>query len=84
MSGQQIVNGVDIGASPSIPQDGLCPECREPFYRITMRTVVATQAVDGPIPTIERASVEGPLFTPCGHDARSCFPPATGVASPPR
>ena len=76
---EHIVNGVNIAASPAYPKDGLCPTCREPFFRVEVRTQVLIEHEDGSLSRpVEPVEPEGPLFVPCGHDARSCFPPARG------
>ena len=72
----QIVNGVNIGYSPSLPADGLCPTCREPFYTVEVSTPVLVETKAGTFERVEAPKIEGPYFVPCKHDARSCFPPA--------
>jgi hypothetical protein len=69
------VNGVNVGASPSYPTDWLCPTCREPFSGVEMSSTVLIEHLDGTKQAVQGMPV-GPYFTPCKHDARSCFPPA--------
>lgn len=70
----RLVNGVDISATPVFPRDGLCPECGQPFSGVQTSQIVAIQTFKGLVEAVEAGEITDLSFTPCGHDARGCFP----------
>lgn len=76
------INGVNVARSPSLPADGRCPACHEPFTDIETSAVIATRrpGTERSRDHVEPAPVVGPYFVPCHHDAAAVFGGRTASA----